>query len=296
MHRRSMPALALLLFLVPQIAAHARSSFAHAEAAAPLPAVPAGTRMALLLDERLDSGLVHAGQRFALHVAEDVQVEGAVVVPKGAVARGTVLFARAKGSARSGALDLRVDPVESPAGPLRVRVNLSRRSRYLAAEHAADHALRGLGFVVETEQGEDIVLDPGTIVEAEVVDEAAPPAIAMPDWLPARKPDQGLVIIFREKRFYGSANSMSVFADDGIALPKVKNGRWVHHYFPPGDHRLYRDKKQRDVRIVGVEPGSVQFFEARFEAKSTIGADVDLVPVEPGDAIRRISATQSPAR
>ena len=117
----------------------------------------------------------------------------------------------------------------------------------------------------------------------------APPGA---DWMPAVKPDQGLVVLFREKRFYGSANTIKVFADEGVALPKLRNGKFVYHYFQPGDHRLYADKrKQRDVRIVGIEAGQVYFFEARFEAKATIGADVDLVPVESGEAMRRISAT-----
>jgi hypothetical protein len=209
-----------------------------------------------------------------------------------------VLFARKRGNARSGALDLRVDAIDAPVGAVPVRASLSRRSRYLAAEHAADYALLGLGFSVRMEQGEAIVLEPGTLIDVEArgggADRAAP--AVLPAWMPALKPDQGLVIIFREKRFYGSANSIGVFADDGVALPKVRNGQWVHHYFTPGDHRLYRDRKRRDVRIVGVEPGSVQFFEARFEAKSTIGADVDLVPVEADDAVRRIGALHAAAR
>ena len=293
MPRRTMIlALAGLLGLGLPINVHAQAISGTVPTPTPSAPVPVGTRIVLELDERLDSGVAQAGQRFALHVADDVRVDGAVAVPKGAIARGTVLFARRKGSARTGALDLRVDAVETPSGPLRVRANLSRRSRYLAAEHAADHALRGLGFVVETEQGEDIVLSPGTVVDAEVVAAAPPAAIAIPAWLPAAKPDQGLVIIFREKRFYGSANSIAVFADDGVALPKVRNGQWVHKYLTPGDHRLYRDKRRRDQRIVGVEPGSVQFFEARFEAKSTVGADVDLVPVDQAEAIRRIAATR----
>ena len=120
---------------------------------------------------------------------------------------------------------------------------------------------------------------------------AAPAAATAPTWLPETKPDQGLVVIFREKRFYGSANSIKVYADEGVALPKVKNGKFVTHYLTPGDHRLYADKrKQRDARIVGIEAGKVYFFEARFEAKATIGADVDLVPVEYEEGLRRVGA------
>ena len=45
---------------------------------------------------------------------EDVRVDGLVVLPKGTAAKGTVLFARRKGNARSGALDLRVDVIDTP--------------------------------------------------------------------------------------------------------------------------------------------------------------------------------------
>jgi hypothetical protein len=126
---------------------------------------------------------------------------------------------------------------------------------------------------------------------------ASPAAAVAPAWLPEAKPDQGLVVIFRERRFYGSANSIKVYADEGVALPKVKNGKFVYHYLAPGDHRLYADKrKQRDARIVGIEAGKVYFFEARFEAKSTIGADVDLVPVEYDEGLRRIGALGEAAK
>lgn len=246
----------------------------------------------LAMGERLDSETARTGQIFSLTVAEDVLVDGAVVVPKGAGAQGTVLFARKKGSARSGALDLRVDHVETPVGRVRVRASLSRRSKYLAAAHAADYALRGLGFSVQTEQGEAIVLQPGALIDVEAISGTAIAAahpIARPAWVPEAKSGQGLVIIFRERRFYGSANSIQVYSDEGMPLPKVKNGQFVHQFLSAGDHRLYADKrKQRDARIVGIEAGEVYFFEARFEAKASIGADVDLVPVEYADGVRRI--------
>ena len=145
-----------------------------APAATPAPPIPADTQVLLSLDERIDSDLVHTGQHFALTVSQDVLVDGAVVVPKGARAQGTVLFARKKGHGRSGALDLRVDFVEAPAGRVPVRASLSRRSRYIAPEHAADHVLVGLGLTVEMGSGENIVLEPGTSIEVAVVAQPGP--------------------------------------------------------------------------------------------------------------------------
>jgi hypothetical protein len=280
---------ALLVFLLVAASSHAGARSAT---------LPDGTRLVLALSERLDSEVAQAGQPFALTVAEDVRVDGAVVVPKGAGARGTVLFTRKVGSARSGALDLRIDHVDTPAGPLRVRASLSRRSSYLAAEHAADYALMGLGFSVRREEGEAIVLEPGALIDVEAVGAsgAAVNASARPSWLSDAGPDEGLVVIFRERRFYGSANAIQVYADDGVALPKVRNGQFVQHALAAGDHRLYRDRKRRDLRIVGIAPGEVLFFEARFEAKASIGADVDLVPVEYAEGVQRVEALLAGAK
>ena len=143
-------------------------------AATPAMTIPADTQVVLALDQRIDSDLAKTGQHFALSVSEDVLVDGAVVVPKGARAQGTVLFARKKGHGRSGALDLRVDFVETPGGRVPVRASLSRRSRYIAPEHAADYVLLGLGLTVEMGSGENIVLEPGTTIEVAVIGQAAP--------------------------------------------------------------------------------------------------------------------------
>ena len=135
--------------------------------------VPVGTKIPLVLSESLDSQVANTGQKFALAVSEDVVVDGVVVVPKGAAAQGTVLFARKKGAGRSGALDLRVDYVDTPAGRVRVRASQSRRSEYIAADHAVTAALFGLAAL--SMQGEAIVLEPGAAVEAEVM--AGPVAV-----------------------------------------------------------------------------------------------------------------------
>ena len=145
-----------------------------APAATPATTIPADTQLVLALDERIDSDFAKTGQHFVLSVSEDVLVDGAVVVPKGARAQGTVLFARKKGHGRSGALDLRVDFVEAPGGRVPVRASLSRRSRYIAPEHAADYVLLGMGLTVEMGKGENIVLEPGTTIEVAVIDPNAP--------------------------------------------------------------------------------------------------------------------------
>lgn len=87
---------------------------------------------------------------------------------------------------------------------------------------------------------------------------------ADPEWMPKRDPEKGLLIVFRESRFVGGGAKIKLFAD-GSSLPPVKNGSFMYTYLTPGDHRVYADKKkQRDARILEVEPGEVYFFEASF--------------------------------
>lgn len=134
---------------------------------------PTGTPLRLKLEELLDSHAVHTGQHFKLSVGDDVRVGDEIVVPKGALAQGTVLFARKKGSGRSGALDIRVDWVDTPAGRVKVRASENHRSEYIARQAQMATALIGIaGLLI---QGDDVVLQPGISIDAEV---AAPTPVA----------------------------------------------------------------------------------------------------------------------
>ena len=160
----------MLLSLMLSIAAVGNAG-ARAESPPAAAAPTAIGHATLALSQRLDSEVVKTGDRFALTVVEDLLVDGAVLVPRGAVAQGTVLFSRRKGPGRSGALDLRVDHIEAPAGRLRVRASLSQRSRYIAAEAAIVHGYLAWGS--QPPRGDSIVLEPGATIVVEVLPPAA---------------------------------------------------------------------------------------------------------------------------
>ncbi len=79
-------------------------------AAAPAPApapeppkpvvIPAGTLIAVTLDQALGSKSSTSGDRFSATVAEPVSVEGKVVIPKDSKATGSVVEAKAKGKVK----------------------------------------------------------------------------------------------------------------------------------------------------------------------------------------------------
>jgi len=78
----------------------AASQPANAPAPAPAPqpiVVPQGTAIEVVLDQSLSSKTASAGQSFSATVVEPIEVDGQVVIPKRAHARGTVVSAKAAG-------------------------------------------------------------------------------------------------------------------------------------------------------------------------------------------------------
>src|SRR5262245_53583634 len=92
--------------------------------------VPDGTKVRVRLDQTLSSGTAEEGQTVELSVAEAIRAEGAVVVPEGARATGTVVLAQEKRRmGRAGKLDFSVDRVRAVDGEwLPVRYTMNKRS------------------------------------------------------------------------------------------------------------------------------------------------------------------------
>ncbi len=75
------------------------------EAIAPKPiVVPEGTELEVVLDESLSSKTATPGQSFDATVESPVEIEGKVVIPKGAHAKGTVKNAQAAGRFKGASL------------------------------------------------------------------------------------------------------------------------------------------------------------------------------------------------
>jgi hypothetical protein len=83
-----------------------------AEPVARTVAVPEGTAILVVLDQSLSTKTAQAGQHFDASVSEPVEIEGKVVIPKGARAQGIVRDAKAAGRFKGGAvLDLALTSV-----------------------------------------------------------------------------------------------------------------------------------------------------------------------------------------
>ncbi|HVA16980.1 MAG TPA: hypothetical protein VMV59_04615 [Candidatus Dormibacteraeota bacterium] len=88
------------------IAVFSSALFAQ-EAKAPLITIPEGTQISARLADDVDSGQVHVGDHISMNVLEDLKIQGATVIQKGAIVMGRVTQAKgARKMGRGGKLDI----------------------------------------------------------------------------------------------------------------------------------------------------------------------------------------------
>jgi hypothetical protein len=123
---------------------------APAQQAPPPPTVvtlPAGTELRVRLDQDLGSKISQAGDNFPATVADDVLVNGQVVIPRGARADGTVIDAKALGKFKGGAyLSVRLERVHTNWGSYPVDTSSVQRAEKGKGKRTALFAGGGAGF------------------------------------------------------------------------------------------------------------------------------------------------------
>ncbi len=91
--------------------------------------LPAGTAIRVRLDQDLGSKISQPGDSFTASVADDVVVNGQVVVAKGARAEGTVIDAKPLGRFKGGAvLSIRLERVQTESGSYPVSTSTIARA------------------------------------------------------------------------------------------------------------------------------------------------------------------------
>jgi hypothetical protein len=126
------------------------SSSAPAPQAPPPPAVielPVGTELRVRLDEDLGSKISQPGESFSATVADDVRVNGEVVIARGSRADGTVVDAKPLGRFKGGALlEVRLDRVHSKWGSYPVSTSSIERAEKGKGKRSAGFIGGGAGF------------------------------------------------------------------------------------------------------------------------------------------------------
>ncbi|MGY2737328.1 hypothetical protein [Sphingomonas sp. UYP23] len=100
---------------------------APASSAGRMASFPMGTPLQLATRTELNTKDSHAGDRFYLEVAEPLMYRGQVVVPVGSIAVGEVMRSERNGHfGKRGQLDIRINHVETPSGPVRLSGRTAR--------------------------------------------------------------------------------------------------------------------------------------------------------------------------
>jgi hypothetical protein len=93
-------------------------------------AFPMGTPLLLATRTELNTKNNHPGDHFYLEVAEPLVHRGQVVVPVGSIAVGEVMRSERNGHfGKRGEIDIRINYVETPSGPVRLTGRSARQGR-----------------------------------------------------------------------------------------------------------------------------------------------------------------------
>jgi hypothetical protein len=116
----------------------------------PPPAVitlPSGTQLRVRLDQELSSGTSQSGESFPATVADDVMVNGKIVIPRGSRAEGTVVDAKSLGKFKGGALlQVRLDRVHTRWGTYPVETGTIARAEQGKGKRTAGFIGGGAGL------------------------------------------------------------------------------------------------------------------------------------------------------
>jgi hypothetical protein len=145
---------------VPYDAPSAPAETAPAAPVGPEFTLKNGTPVRLKLTQTLSSASAHLGDQVALEVAEDVVVEGLLVIPKGAAATGTVTEAETK------------KRLGGHGGKVGVVINSvilgDKEKAAIRGYQQADGASSVTGSVVPLKSGKDVEMPQGTEIKATV--------------------------------------------------------------------------------------------------------------------------------
>jgi hypothetical protein len=158
---------------------------------APVYSLPAHTPVVIQLDDEISSNRNHPGDRFRLHVAEDVRVGDVVLIPAGTAGEGEVIHVQKSGmGGRAGELIVTARFVE--VGGVRVRLRSFEPGARTGKQHIgasyATSVLVGLpGLLV---QGGQLIMPRTMFASVKTAKAVRLPAAPTPDSSKERSTDE----------------------------------------------------------------------------------------------------------
>ena len=201
-------------------------------------------------------------------VAEDLVVNGQVIVRKGTAAIGSVINAEKGGyMGKSGKLAVQVESTTTSDGqPMKLRAAKGREGD---DKTTSTMVLSMISPAFLFRKGSEAKITPGTVVTVYVAEEKrfrleGETLVAVAMEPTAASSEEATVFIYRPNKWGGRALEPSVFVDE-TELARMDNGRYFAIKLKPGKHiiRLTEDKKGY---ALDMGPGQTYFFRVGIEA------------------------------
>ena len=201
-------------------------------------------------------------------VAEDLTINGQVIVRKGTAAVGSVINAEKGGYlGKSGKLGVQVESTQTVDGqPLRLRAAKGKEGNDKTNKVMALSMISGFFLLKKGGDAKIAEATPVTVYAAEEkrfrVDGSNLVAVAPATPIVADT-TEAIVYIYRPKKMAGRALEPSVFADD-LELARMDNGRYFALKMKPGKHIIHLTDDQKGYAI-DMGPGQTYYFRIGLE-------------------------------
>jgi Protein of unknown function (DUF2846) len=237
-----------------------------------------GSPLRVVTAEEISSKTASPGDRVMFKVAEDLVVDGHVVIGKGTDAKGSVINAEPSGRmGKSGKLGIQVESTKTVDGqPIKLRAAKGKEGAD-KTNSTTVLAITVSSLFLLTKGGEATIAA-GTPITVEVAEErrfrvvdgtlvAANPPVATDAAASegeAAAPQYAIVYIYRPSKFVGRALEPSVFVDD-TELARMDNGRYFALKLKPGKHLVHMTSEKKGFAI-DMGAGNTYYFRVGIEA------------------------------
>ena len=230
--------------------------------------VPEGAALNVVTAQEINSKDAKPNDPVSFTVAEDLTINGQVIVRKGTAAVGSVINAEKGGYlGKSGKLGVQVESTQTVDGqPLKLRAAKGKEGNDKTNSVIALSMISGFFLLKKGGEAKISAATPVTVYVAEEkhfrVDGGSLVAVA-PATPKGADTTEATVYIYRPSKMAGKALEPSVFVDD-TELARMDNGRYFALKLKPGKHIVHMTDDKKGYAI-DMGPGQTYYFRIGIE-------------------------------
>jgi hypothetical protein len=231
-------------------------------------ALAEGTAINVVTAQEITSKDAKPNDPVSFTVAEDLTINGQVIVRKGTAAVGSVITAEKGGYlGKSGKLGVQVESTQTVDGqPLKLRAAKGKEGNDKTNKVMALSMISGFFLLKKGGDAKIAAATPVTVYVAEEkhfrVDGSSLVAVAPATPIVADT-TEAIVYIYRPGKYAGKALEPSVFVDD-TELVRMDNGRYFALKLKPGKHIIHMTDDKKGYAI-DMGPGQTYYFRIGIE-------------------------------